>query len=195
LETDLKGPIIGWFGMEYHWDNWKAIASTVDEAMEAIDGNLVILGFPEVVACFPDRLAARTHVQSAVSWKNFSAMRRMIAVLDVGIAWLEDTDFNRCKSPLKALQYGAAGVPVIASQTVYGDLPGWWGDEPEVSVWIHDHSVTVQDSGALNGALRLAINQQGETRERATAWQEEIWQNHSYERQAWRWLEVIERVP
>ena len=191
LKAGLQGPIVGWFGMEYHWDNWKIIAEVMDEALEFIDGNLVILGFPEVVACFPDRLAKRTHVQPAVSWSNFAEMRSMIGALDVGIAWLEPTDFNHCKSPLKAFQYGAAGVPVVASQTVYGDLPGWWTDG-DYSIYVHDHGITVDTKAALNHAIRIAVTRIRESRERAEAWQEEVWQNYSYERQAWRWRNIIE---
>jgi hypothetical protein len=43
----------------------------------------------------------------------------------VGIAPLLDTPFNRCKSNLKLLEYGAVGLPTIASNvTPYKDSPG-----------------------------------------------------------------------
>jgi len=40
---------------------------------------------------------------------------------DIGIAWVNDTEFNRNKSPLKAAEYMAMKIPVCTSQTVYGD--------------------------------------------------------------------------
>ena len=35
--------------------------------------------------------------------------------MDIGLVPLIDTEFNRCKSPLKLLEFGAYGVPVVAS--------------------------------------------------------------------------------
>lgn len=34
---------------------------------------------------------------------------------DIGLAPLQDTEFNRSKSPIKALEYAALGIPVVAS--------------------------------------------------------------------------------
>ena len=50
---------------------------------------------------------------------------------DIGIAPLADTPFNRCKSAIKALDYAAIGLPVLASdRAVYrgslADGPGGW---------------------------------------------------------------------
>jgi hypothetical protein len=57
---------------------------------------------------------------------------------DVGIAPLADTTFNRCKSALKALDYAAIGLPVLASdRPAYrnspADGPGGWlvADHPD----------------------------------------------------------------
>ena len=41
--------------------------------------------------------------------------------LDIALAPLKDTMFNRGKSPLKWCEYSALGVPTIASEIVYGD--------------------------------------------------------------------------
>jgi glycosyltransferase involved in cell wall biosynthesis len=34
---------------------------------------------------------------------------------DIGLSPLRDTQFARSKSPLKALEYGALGIPVVAA--------------------------------------------------------------------------------
>lgn len=41
--------------------------------------------------------------------------------VDIGCTPLAMSDFNRCKSPIKAWEYGLAGAAVVASPTVYGD--------------------------------------------------------------------------
>jgi glycosyltransferase involved in cell wall biosynthesis len=42
--------------------------------------------------------------------------------IDIGCAPLNDELFNRSKSPIKAMEYAAAGAAVCASPIVYGDL-------------------------------------------------------------------------
>ncbi|MBI4743223.1 MAG: hypothetical protein HY776_00055, partial [Actinobacteria bacterium] len=40
-----------------------------------------------------------------------------VANIDIGLAPLADTVFNRCKSDLKLLEYGILGIPSVASYT------------------------------------------------------------------------------
>jgi hypothetical protein len=42
--------------------------------------------------------------------------------IDIGCAAVSDSEFNRCKSPIKAMEYAASGAAVVASPTVYGQL-------------------------------------------------------------------------
>jgi len=117
----MEGPVVGWFGTGNHWDDWAEIAGAVDEALEEVGGYLALIGAPEVVGLFPERLAARTMVYQLVPMRGFDEVRRLITAFDVGLAWCTDRfEASRCRSPLKAIQYGAAGVPVVASETVYG---------------------------------------------------------------------------
>src|SRR5262249_40415023 len=39
--------------------------------------------------------------------------------LDIGLAPLRDTEFNRCKSRIKFYEYGIAAIPGVFSPTVY----------------------------------------------------------------------------
>jgi hypothetical protein len=59
---------------------------------------------------------------------------------DIGIAPLADTPFNRCKSAIKALDYAALGLPVLASdRAVYrgtlADGRGGWLLPDDADVW------------------------------------------------------------
>jgi glycosyltransferase involved in cell wall biosynthesis len=183
--TTLDGPVLGWFGSENHWDDWTEIAGVVDEALEEVGGYLAALGAPYLLTMFPDRLSERTHVSNLVPMHSFGQMRRMIKAFDVGLAWCTDRlEANRCRSPLKAIQYGAAGVPCVASQTVYGEnLPGW-GDGTRY----HDFGVTTTLSD-LYDVLVDALTSPRE--DAAEAWRDEVWRSWSYEMKAMEWLEVI----
>lgn len=122
VETNLDDdrPIVGWFGTSNHWDDFFEIAPYLDEALAAIDAHFIVIGFPEVVTCFPERLRKRTFLQPLVPMRSFSEVRKMIKAFDIGIAWAtERTETSRCRSNLKALQYAAAGVPCIGSENVY----------------------------------------------------------------------------
>jgi glycosyltransferase involved in cell wall biosynthesis len=184
----LDGPVLGWFGTENHWDDWYEIAPAVDEALEAVGGHLALIGAPELVAGFPERLAARTQVFPLVPFHQFNQVRRLIKAFDVGLAWCTGrTEASKCRSPLKAIQYGAAGVPVVASAMVYADLYVRYEDVFARVVW---------DAGdELVYALIQALSDGPEMgREPVAKWREEVWQNHSYERQAMRWLELLLEV-
>jgi len=181
-QHNVKAPVIGWFGTGNHWEEWYELAPVLDEVLEYIDGSLALIGAPEVLACFPDRLAARTYWTPLVSMASFETIRRAIITFDVGIAWCTDRlETAKCRSPLKALQYGAAGVPVFASDTVYGDVLGrdtfgFTFQTPE------DMALTLMEMhGEAWQEMQL----------RAAAWQERVWSYHTYETQSQHWLEVL----
>lgn len=176
----LDGPVVGWFGTGTHWDDWAEIVDAVAEAVLSIDGYLAIIGAPEVVSMFPADLAERTKWQPLVPVVNLRGVREFVKCFDVGIAWCSDRfAASLCRSPLKAIQYGAAGVPVVASRTVYGDLPGFPGYGP-----------TVNDSGGLVKAIKDSALGIVEARRAAEDWQAEVWKSHSYETQAGQWHDL-----
>ena len=49
--------------------------------------------------------------------KPITEYHQALSLIDVGLVPLESSAFNRCKSSLKALEFSAAGVPVVASPT------------------------------------------------------------------------------
>lgn len=195
IEKDVNGPVIGWFGTFNHWDDWQVMAGVLDEALADTSAWLAIVGFPEVVHLLPERLAKRTMLQPAERFRDFHRVRRLIAAFDVGLAWLADTPFNRCKSPLKAIQYSAAGVPVVASSVVYGDLQ--WDDSDGGD----DEAVTTLPLGyladtleALATTIQHILEHLEDAKQRARRCQQAVWERHSWETQYGRWIEVIEEL-
>jgi len=178
------GPVIGWFGMPYYWDTWRDIAPFVERAMLDCNAHLCILGFPEIVQCFSDWMREHTFVQPACTWRDFAKMRQLIQTFDVGLARVNDTPFNRCKSPLRAIPYGAAGVPILASRTVYESVLGDSG----MPMTLNESSIT----GALT--VMLMDENRADFGARAEAWQQHVWQHHTYETQWPCWLDVFEEL-
>ena len=73
---------------------------------------------------------------------------------DIAVAPLTDTDFNRCKSPLKLLEYGILGLPVVASSLPpYGDAPILRAMGPDQ--WLK--ALAVLDSSARRVEFGLAL--------------------------------------
>ena len=63
------------------------------------------------------------HYPRFVQW-----FRHVAELIDFAIAPLLDTEFNRCKSSIKVLEYAAAGLPTIASDVIpYRDSYREWG--------------------------------------------------------------------
>jgi len=190
-EKEATGPLLGWFGTENHWDDWWEIVPIVDRVLESLDGNLALIGAPELITMFPDRLAKRTWMHPLVKMRDFARVRRLIKSFDVGLAWTtERTESSKCRSPLKAIQYGAGGVPVVASETVYGDLWNEYRDQECPHATRFGYLANLDNlADVLHEALTTAKTT---GLEMAQAWREDVWLHHSYEQQAMHWLEVIE---
>lgn len=63
-----------------------------------------------------DRVRTNRSRTSHVPWQgSVPAYLRSLVGVDIGLAPLRDTEFSRSKSPLKAMEWGALGIPVIAS--------------------------------------------------------------------------------
>lgn len=181
---EQDGPVLGWFGTGNHWDDWREIASAVESAVAKVDGYLALIGAPELVMGFPESLRARTLVNPLVPMARFHETRPLIKAFDVGLAWATDSlATSLCRSPLKIFQYGAAGVPFVASETIYGEV-------------LRDvYYYTPAKLGELTGQLVEALTQAEYPRQRSVAaWQARVFERHSYETQAGLWLNIVEEL-
>ncbi len=175
----LDGPVLMWFGTTNHWDDLCEIAPAIDRALAEVNGHFGLIGAPELAIGFPARLRARTLLHPLVSMERFAETRLLICTGDVGLAWVSDRlESSRCRSPLKTLQYGAAGIPLVASETVYGDL--------------REDLFFLTDLMRLEDTLVSALVQRDQGL--ARAWQAKVYSEYSYETQACRWLDVLNRL-
>lgn len=151
---DLGGkPRVGWAGGASHTGDLELIADVV----QALAGEVhwVFMGM-----C-PPRL--RPHVAEVHPGVDFERYPQALAALrlDLALAPLEDNLFNRCKSNLRLLEYGACGYPVVAS-----DLPPYQDGLPATLVrnrfrdWINAirmHLADADASAAAGAALHAAV--------------------------------------
>jgi glycosyltransferase involved in cell wall biosynthesis len=100
--------------------------------------------------------------------------------VDIGCCAVADTPFNRCKTPIKAWEYAAAGAAVVATPMLYGDghLPGLFlaetADEWERALAILITRQTVRTSLAEHLSRHV--------------------ERHSLDHQCTRWLAAAETI-
>jgi len=137
-----------------------------------------------VLACFPDRLRKRTQVHRLMPVDKMHVIRLLMAPCDVGLAWISNrVPAGVLRSPLKALQWGAAGVPLVSSNTVYGNLPGCYG--------MYDHvDLNELEEALINAMLRSKDLQAAQ----ADKFRDTVFSYYSYETQAQLWVDVLESL-
>lgn len=106
-----------------------------------------------------------------------------LTTIDIGLVPLKDTKFNRGKSYLKALEFAAVGVPVIASPTPANR-------ELAKTVPI----VIAETPGEWYAFIADLVNNPAKREELAYASQEAVFTHHTYEGNAERWAQAWERA-
>jgi len=102
---------VGWHGSLSHGPDLDIIADVVRETKDLV--RWVFMGiFPQKIMDLVQSNQVEFH--RSVPIDKFYAQVSSLN-LDIGIAPLVDHPFNHCKSDLKILEYGALGIPVIAT--------------------------------------------------------------------------------
>jgi glycosyltransferase involved in cell wall biosynthesis len=117
-----KKPRVGWAGAQQHQGDLELIAEVVKETAEEVDW--IFFGM-----CPDDIKPYIAEEHRFVPIEDYPAKLASLN-LDLAIAPLEQHDFNRAKSNLRLLEYGAMGWPVICSD-IY---PYQTNDAPDIRV-------------------------------------------------------------
>lgn len=99
--------------------------------------------------------------------------------IDIGCCPLSDNPFNRCKTPIKAMEFALAGAAVVASPVLYSQI-------------IEDgkNGFIARTADEWENALaRLVVNYE-ERRRMHRNLLATVKKNHSLERNAWRWMDA-----
>jgi glycosyltransferase involved in cell wall biosynthesis len=158
--TTYSAVMLGWQGSSTHEHDWALIQPVVAEALATLPHVVMrFLGTAYPTGLPPTKWMGR-------NWTTDLAVHyRRVASFDIGLAPLEDTAFNRCKSGLKFIEYAALGVPSICSNvSAYRDLvehgvTGFLATTPEQwrkHLWelIHDPAMRVEIGDAARRAAR-----------------------------------------
>jgi glycosyltransferase involved in cell wall biosynthesis len=116
LPNDSKDIRIGWAGSITHVDDMKMIVEPIRRICKEFKNvQLVVIGDPRVGQLF-EGLPVETQMGVPFdAWPSKLASLR----LDIGLAPLRDTFFNRCKSNIKWIEYAIMHIPGVFSPTVY----------------------------------------------------------------------------
>lgn len=110
-----RKPRVGWAGGSSHTGDLELVADVVQALADEVEW--VFFGM-----C-PEKLRPFLHeLHPGVPIERYPAKLASLN-LDLAIAPLEDNFFNRCKTNLRLLEYGACGFPVVCS-----DLEPYQGD-------------------------------------------------------------------
>jgi glycosyltransferase involved in cell wall biosynthesis len=101
-------PRIGWIGNADNEAYLAAIGSALEQVHERTGARLTIVGAP---ARGLGRLEAMI---DRIAWSE-AAQHTALASFDIGVAPVPDAPYERGKCGYKLLQYGAAGLPFVAS--------------------------------------------------------------------------------
>lgn len=104
-------PVIGWAGGDSHGRDFGEIARPLRRFLR----DNTDVAFHCIGADYTDRVRTRHSNVGHTGWTNNTEDYLRTIDFTYGLAPLRDTPFARCKSPLKALEAAALGIPCIAS--------------------------------------------------------------------------------
>lgn len=106
---------IGYMGSKGHQADLSMVASPLQQLMKDFPDlrfeTFGTIAMPEELKEFGDRICAH---KTNISYASFLNQLQQLN-WDIGLAPLKDTPFNRCKTPVKYIEYTACGIPVVAS--------------------------------------------------------------------------------
>jgi glycosyltransferase involved in cell wall biosynthesis len=151
IRPPREGLTIGLVGSASHHEDWKLIAGPMRRIRARFpDVRFLVAGY------LPDYLegVATEHVP----WQDIAAYQATVNRIDIGLCPLLADDFNKRKTPIKAMEYALAHAAVVASPILYRELIGSRGTlarsesdwEAAIATYITDADRRKRDAAALH---------------------------------------------
>lgn len=159
-ETD--GPaVITLTGSATHIDDWRVIAGPLRRIRRDYGARVKVRVAGYV---FP---YLRGLVDQHIGWAPLPQYPAALAGTTIGLCPLQDTPFNRCKSPIKAYEFALSGAAVVGSPTQYGPVlaegrglvcrtEGQW--EAAIRHYLDDPAARRRDAAALSTYVTSACD-------------------------------------
>lgn len=114
----LKGKIvIGWAGSITHQDDWAPLQGVIRPVLEKYpEAIFALVSAYKTMDIFCDNLDIPKDRLVRLDPVDFDTYPQIPTQFDIGLCPLVNTTFNRAKSYLKCLEYGARNVPYVATK-------------------------------------------------------------------------------
>ncbi len=171
---------IGWQGSKTHWADLKEIVQPVCRILnENQNARLVLMGFPEARKLFESVLSQVV----TFDWMPIDEYRSIAAAFDITLAPVKAITFNQGKSAIRVLESALCGIPVVASETCYGD-----------TVRAAGCGFIAKTSQKWTKHLRRLVNSESLRRELGQNGQEYVDQHRTYDTNAHKWHEAYSNL-
>jgi glycosyltransferase involved in cell wall biosynthesis len=176
--------VIGWAGSITHQDDYAPLQGVLAKVLNKYDNvAFALVSAYMTMDIFVKELGLPEEKVVRLEPCDFPEFPKLPAQFDIGLVPLIDTGFNRAKSWLKPLEYGARGVPYIASALA-----------PYISL----HQETNGVGGYLcntpqewESALCRLVEDEAERKQRSAAILDTVRTHYSMEANAWRWAQAM----
>jgi len=170
---------VGWAGaVVTHPEDLQTTGSAIDNVCRDLGAKFHVVGPPEGV----QEALRLTQPFLATGWVSREQYFEFVSKFEIGIVPLADSVFNKSKSALKMLEYAALGVPPIASPTP---------DNVRVNkLGIGTLAATPQKWNKILRSLLTNEQRRVELQEQSF----EVVKTQTYEKNAYKWMEVWSSV-
>ena len=177
ITAERDGRTVGWAGFTIsHVGDLTVTHGGVAQALNATGGRFLNIGNGDQVQQQLG-LADEPNITGPVPFPDYP---QALAQLDIGIAPLADNAFNHAKSALKILEYGALGIPCVASP------------RPDYQRLANEGIATIAQDRGRDWCRKLTqlITSPQLRAEQADHARAVIRERHTYETESWRWAEA-----
>lgn len=185
--TGQQPVVIGWAGSITHQDDWEPLAGWLPRVLRKYPQAIfALVSAHRIMDIFLEKLQLPADQVVCLDPVGLEAYPNLPAQFDIGLIPVVNTTFNRAKSDLKIKEYGARGVPYVASK---------------IAPYLRFHQETKGEFGYLAqtpGEWEQAVSELIEHPERRLTQGDQlsryIRENHSYQSNAWLWADALRQV-